>query len=282
MESFRRYEDLSAVIGRMYQKLRFDTNHFYSAQSMKEKIDEGLVSYEEGKFGAWILTDVGDYYLASIYLIRGEKIPKLREIDKPIIVELIGTEKRYAIVLDEALQAIGFREYTTNLELISCYEDVKKLIKVSDSGKKIFQRQGFLFHDMSELNGEYFEQIYKLWKDVIDPYAIHRLTKEEYKRLIQNDRGIFVTDAQGRMVGAGYYEKEGVISYAHHIAVLDEYNGLGLGGVVMNACAQKAFLENTEKYISWIAKDNEESMRMHKRMGTFSGKYSRQFMLGGK
>ena len=279
MEKINTYEDYTGVVSRIFKRLHFDTNNLNSTQNVKEKIKEGSMYCEEDDWGAWILTDVGEYYLAVIYLVRGKTLPVLKDMDKPVVAELIGTEKRYAVVLESALQEVGFRAYVNNLELVSSREDAARLGKVVAAGKSIFAKHGFGFHNMSELNEKYMKQICRLWKDVIDPFAIHELTQEEYYRLKDTGRGIFVTDAQGEIAGAGYYEKEGAISYAHHIAVQRKYNGLGLGGVIMNACAEKAFQENTEKYISWIAEDNEESIRIHKRMGVFTGKYSRQFLL---
>ena len=279
MKRLSTYEEYTGIVGRVFQKIRFDTNNLNTTQGIKKKIKNGAVYCEEGDFGAWILTDVGNYYLATIYLIKGKILPKPPDMEKTILAELIGTKKRYGYELESVLQEVGFCKYAKNLELVSSKEDVGKLTKNVDVGKRIFSKHGFIFHDMSELNETYFQDIFSFWKKVIDPYAIHALTENDYRLLRDNDRGIFVTDAKGEVAGAGYYEKEGNVGYAHHIAVKSEYNGLGLGGVVMNACAEKAFREKIEKYISWIAEDNEESIRIHKRMGKFTGKFSQQFLL---
>lgn len=279
MRKINSYEEYAAAVSRIFRKRFFYTNNIVSAKEMQEKIKNGFVYIEEGNEGVWILVDAGEYFLAYVYLLRGEKIPFPTEVEKPVIAELIGTHKKYCTELEGALIAVGFTLHGKNLELVSNEENGRDAVKAAEAGKRFFAKHGFVFHDMSELSERCFNQIWKLWTDTIDIFAIHKLTYEEYGRLAENDRGVFVTDNMGNVAGAGYYEKNGVISLAHHIAVSKKYNGLGLGGTVMNECAAKAFREGTTKYISWIADDNKESINIHKSIGVFTGKYSKQFIL---
>lgn len=278
MKILKTYEEYLIVISRIYKKISFDTNNLLSRNDMKEKINNGLVSVMEEDWGSWIFIDVGKYYLAYLYLINGENISGFTDMDKPVIAELVGTPTRYCQKLEDTLTAVGFRLYAKNLELLSGPQEEKKVRKATAIEKKFLIRHGFTFHDISDRNERYFPQIWKLWEDTIDAFAIHKLTAEEYERLTKNSRGIFITDDSGEVAGAGYYEKDGAVSLAHHIAASRKYNGIGVGGAVMNMCASKAFQEGTEKYISWIAEENRESGSIHRRIGKFTGKYAKQFI----
>lgn len=272
-------EEYLTAVTRIFSRRHFYTNNILSLEEMQVKTERGLVYLEEKDWGICILIDVGEYYLAYIYLIRGEKLSRPDGIEKPVVVEMLGTNKRYCMELEEALLSAGFELYANNLEMISTMSDAKRAQKMADNGKRFFTKHGFVFHAISDLTKEYFQKIWDLWTDTIDGYALHCLTDQEYRQLVENDRGMFVTDDSGEVVAAGYYEKSGRICFAHHIAVCKKYNGIGIGGVVMSECMAKAFREEITKYISWIADDNKESIDIHKSIGIFTGKYSKQFIL---
>ena len=282
MEKINAYEEYMSVIRKVFSGKRFYTNNLMPAQEIKEKIENGQVYCIEEEWGAWILVDEETYYTAAIYLICGKGFRKPEGVKKPIITELVGTRTKYCEELENVFCEMGFQPHARNLEMTSGVNDMEKAFRAAESGKKFFSRHGFVFHKMSELKEETFIKVWKIWLDTIDNFAIRTFTPEEYQRMVRNDRGVFVTDSSGEVAGAGCYSKEGVISYAHHIAVSKRYNGIGLGGVIMNECASKAFQSGTEKYVIWIADDNEESISMQKSISVFTGKYSKQFILQGE
>ena len=80
----------------------------------------------------------------------------------------------------------------------------------------------------------------------------------------------FVAELEGCIVGFLFayenlpYGDEVVV---RHIAVEPEYQGQGVGGMMLNALLQKATAENKKAVRSWINTDNIKSMRLHEGCG---------------
>lgn len=256
---------------------KFFTNNYLSLEEVRRLIDEERLFYTEHRNSIQFYRKEKNYMQLYVLSNPSEEW-EIETISQPLLMEMmyLAGREEPPQAFRQSLAKNQFRKYNQNIQIISqstIHKD--KVAKEAEFFRQFLKEHGFSYRSMEK---EDYAEASALWDEVIDPYALKSMGRDEQDELFQNKRGICIKDENGKVCAAGFFQLHNHISNARHIGVCEELKQSGLGAALMLLCAQRAFEQSAVKHISWVAQDNLPSMRIHKRIGKISGRISQQYM----
>lgn len=234
----------------------FITNNFLTIDQLKvyAKEKNSNLLYNENALALFIVDNNVNrvyFHISSIENIDCFiELLNINSTDKPYIIECLGKEVQL-----EKLMAY-FEEHNINLYTkLSRWRTDKIIGLLPVKNKKMIRLASV----------EDVKKIQFVFKNVFDPFVSHLPDDEKLKQLIKN-KYVYCGILNNDIVAAYCCEKVGSKSlYLYQDAVLDEFNGSGIGVLMLHYVLGK---NNTfEDYNCWIEDKNQISRKMHIKLG---------------
>ena len=236
-------------------------------------IDEDRLYLIENDNGICILADDINYYLLYYLLDRNNNIPVINPMDRTILLNEYYVEKYLKDDMDYEkciFDDSGFIVESKNYQLEINLKDKENEIKSRCEDYRLMLKE--YGYDVEDIVDEYNEEISLLWKDNL------KITDIPYEHYY-NGNNICIKD-DGKIVACAWYRNSRTVSEWRHVVVDERYRGKKLASALLYLWMNRLIEENIYRGFTWVEKDNEISLSLHKKMGfVTNGRISIQYIL---
>ncbi len=247
-----------------------DTNCYMNIPMLEGYVEEHRIFYSVIQSTLWCYIQEREYYLGYYYVPKNQKIC-VDGIDKDLVVSLIGTESKYALVRENELVEEGGRLFKRNVEYISTESILPVLSKMKQKCNGFILKMK-IHYDF--FHGVDYEEMYKMFKERIDKYSVKLLTGKCIRQMEREKEGIIARAENGKIVAACCFTINGNIAILENIASDFAYNGIGIGSSLFCQELSEIFSRGVKKAFFWVWENNIESRKMSERFATLTGRFS--------
>ncbi len=252
-------------------------NAILMPKEIQRLIEEKKLFYREMPQGLAVYRIEKDFYKLYLFL-EESRIVHIEKLDKPIVVELIYSERRLdsnVLKMESKCGAMGFEPYVTNLRRTIQLETMNY--------SNFFEVEENCQYKIKPAVLSQSDKLIALWNESLDQYDSILPTMSELE--IQIQRGeIYCLLKNGELVGAFKLKKEnnkwGSIWL---VAVESSQRGNGLAGVLLGEVLQKALDWGLKYCYIWTDMRNHSMERVLEKMNfRLDGIRSEEYILAKK
>ncbi len=229
------------------------SNCFLLPAELQRKIEARVLSLQWIENGLLLLEDAGSFYRCYYFFSPTEHLGRFSS-DREIVVEFPFTKMPNSAQTfqQEQLTKLGFvleREsslmHCTSEHLVP--HELPKSVKVRTATED----------DILE--------VLTLFVQTFDPRFAFLPTAKELQFAVTDNRVLVITQNE-RIVAALYARFEKTIASIRHVAVQENYRGIGLGKSILEAYHRK-FSKHASAFQHWVDLHNEPAVAMYKSFG---------------
>lgn len=122
--------------------------------------------------------------------------------------------------------------------------------------------------EVKEFDMSRYEEVYALWKKVFPVNTDSSYDRDKVEFFLRRNSGTsLVAELDGVIIGALLAGHDGRRGYIHHLGVLEEYRGLGIGKRLIEETEQVLRKQGIEKVHLFVFQDNEPAKAFYRRIG---------------
>lgn len=267
VDSIEQYKDLLARSKTKAGK-RLVTNSYMFTRDIQRYIDLGRLYYEEWESGIVFYSDEDSHYRCYFHVDPSGTVA-IGKKDKLLLAQILYRKSKSAKELEMTgkLEEAGFflqdiMDYIT-VDQFQCIKKTEPLIKYIHG---LLEEGHLTFRTVLPTELDKFREFQKHIAHI--PYfQLTYHSPEEYELAIREHRAECVVDRDGNLCAAHYFDAENGNSGGWY-AIKEEYQkAYGIVMLFSYSAMDYAIKHNIKNVYGWVARDNTESIKFHKKMG---------------